>query len=124
MRPRGFTLIELLVVMAIVALLLTLATPRYFQQLDKARETALKETLRVTRTAIDQFHADHNRYPESLDELVDKRYLRRTPTDPLTERRDTWTLLTPPPGNGGATTSGVWDLRSGATAEGKDYGEW
>lgn len=124
MRPRGFTLIELLVVMAIVALLLTLATPRYFQQLDKARETALKETLRVTRTAIDQFHADHNRYPESLDELVDKRYLRQTPTDPLTERRDTWTLLTPPPGNGGATTSGVWDLRSGATAEGKDYGEW
>jgi general secretion pathway protein G len=124
MQRRGFTLIELMVVMAIVALLLTLVTPRYFQQLDRARETALKETLSVTRTAIDQFHADHNRYPESLDELVDKRYLRQAPIDPITEQRDSWTLLTPPPTTEGAAPSGVWDLRSGATVEGKNYGEW
>lgn len=124
MQRRGFTLIELMVVMAIVALLLTLVTPRYFQQLDRARETALKETLSVTRAAIDQFHADHNRYPESLDELVDKRYLRQTPIDPMTEQRDTWTLLTPPAPTEGAPTTGVWDLRSGATVEGKSYGEW
>ncbi|HEU4845145.1 MAG TPA: type II secretion system protein, partial [Burkholderiaceae bacterium] len=34
----GFTLIELLVVLAIVALMLTLAVPRYFPSIDKSKE--------------------------------------------------------------------------------------
>ena len=34
---RAFTLVELLVVMAIVATLLSIAVPRYFQHLDLAR---------------------------------------------------------------------------------------
>ncbi|RJP70081.1 MAG: type II secretion system protein [Comamonadaceae bacterium] len=126
-HPRGFTLIELMVVMAIVATLLTIVTPRYFAHLERARETALRETLAVTRDAIDKFLADHDRYPNTLDELVDKRYLRSAPIDPLTERSDSWTLL-PPPGRledeGGAPSSGVWDLRSGAVEEGKSYDQW
>jgi general secretion pathway protein G len=125
--PRGFTLIELMVVMAIVATLLTIVTPRYFAHLERARETALRETLAVTRDAIDKFLADHDRYPATLDELVDKRYLRSAPIDPLTERSDSWTLLPPPSrlqGGEGAPSSGVWDLRSGAVEEGKTYDQW
>lgn len=122
---RGFTLIELLVVMAIVATLLTLVTPRYFAQVERAREAALRETLSVTRQAIDRFHGDHDRYPATLDELVDKRYLRSVPVDPVTERSDTWVLLAPPTGrNGEPVTGSVWDLRSGAEQEGKAYGDW
>ncbi len=125
MKARGFTLIELLVVMAIIATLLTLVTPRYFAQVDRAREAALRETLAVTRQAIDRFHGDHDRYPSSLEELVEKRYLRGLPTDPVNERSDTWQIL-PPPGraDGEAVAGGVWDLRSGAEVEGKAYGEW
>lgn len=126
-KPRGFTLIELMVVMAIIATLLTIATPRYFAHLDRAKETALRETLAVTRDAIDKFAADNDRYPATLDELVAKRYLRSLPTDPITESSATWTLLPPPSslqGEAAEITSGVWDLRSGAAEEGKTYDQW
>lgn len=124
-RTRGFTLIELLVVMAIVATLLTLVTPRYFAQVERAREAALRETLAVTREAIDRFHGDHDRFPASLEELVDRRYIRSLPVDPITERSDTWVLLSPPTGIDGEQAAGsVWDLRSGAQEEGKAYDQW
>lgn len=116
--------------MAIVATLLTIVTPSYFTHLERSREAALRETLAVTRDAIDKFHGDHDRYPNDLQELVDRRYLRSLPLDPITERRDSWVLLAPPVGSaegdseGGALTSGVWDLRSGAQQEGKDHEQW
>lgn len=113
---RGFTLVELLVVMAIVALLLSIAAPRYFGHLERAREAALLETLVVTRDAIDKFHGDTGRYPQDLDELVSRRYLRAPPLDPLTGRRDGWTLLAPPEAGG----SGVWDIRSSAPGTARD----
>lgn len=123
MVRRGFTVIELLVVLAAVALLLAVAAPRYVQHVDRAREVALRENLHQLRTAIDKFHADHSRYPASLDDLVVRRYLRAVPTDPLTERVDTWRLLPPP----GEAEGGVFDLRSGApgrSSDGSDYGSW
>lgn len=118
---RGFTLIELLVVMAIVALLISIAAPRYFVHLERAREAALAETLAVTRDAIDKFHGDTGRYPQDLAELVDRRYLRAAPVDPLTDRRDGWLLVAPPGGTGG-----VWDLHSsapGTARDGRPFGE-
>jgi len=116
---RGFTLIELLVVMAIVATLLTIAVPRYFAHLDHAREAALRETLFVVRDAIDKFHADTGRYPLELDELVSRRYLRALPVDPITDSRDSWTLIPPPD-----EPNGVSDIRSGAGSEDKPYAQW
>ena len=107
---RGFTLVELLVVMAIVAVLLSIAAPRYFGHLDRAREAALVETLAVTRDAIDKFRGDTGRYPADLDELVSRHYLRALPLDPVTEKRDTWTVDAPPENAG----DGVADLHSGA----------
>ncbi|WP_366143664.1 prepilin-type N-terminal cleavage/methylation domain-containing protein [Zoogloea sp.] len=121
-RSPGFTLVELLVVMAIVALLLSIAAPRYFGHLERAREAALLETLAVTRDAIDKFHGDTGHYPQDLDELVSRRYLRALPLDPLTGRRDSWTLLAPPD----TRLSGVWDIRSsaqGLARDGQAFGE-
>jgi general secretion pathway protein G len=97
-RERGFTLIELLVVLAIVAVLLTLAAPRYFGQLENSKETVLRENLRTTREVIDKFYADTGRYPESLNELVDKRYLRSRPFDPIIESDASWVIVPPPTG--------------------------
>ncbi|MBK7765017.1 MAG: prepilin-type N-terminal cleavage/methylation domain-containing protein [Sulfuritalea sp.] len=121
---RGFTLIELMVVMAIIAVLLTIAAPRYFNHLDRAREATLRQTLAVVRDAIDKFHGDTSSYPESIEELVTKRYLRAAPVDPITDSAQTWVLLPPPAANGSGK---LWDLRSGAEgsgANGTPYAEW
>lgn len=115
-RRRGFTLIELLVVLAIVALLLTLAAPRYFQSLDTAKEAILSENLRLARETIDKFYGDNGRYPESLEELVDRRYLRGLPYDPITESSTTWSLL--PPAN--SVLGKVYDLKSSAEGQTRD----
>ncbi|WEN43518.1 Type II secretion system protein G [Thauera sp. GDN1] len=120
---RGFTLIELLVVMAIIATLLSIAAPRYFGQVDVAREKALMQSLEVMRDAIDKFRADTGKYPATLNELVEKRYLRKLPVDPITESAETWELVPPPDPN----ESGVWDVRSGARGSGRDgrpFAEW
>ncbi|QID16203.1 type II secretion system protein [Nitrogeniibacter mangrovi] len=116
-RLRGFTLIELLVVMAIIAILLSIAAPRYFQHLDRARDNALKESLVVMRDAIDKYAADTGHFPATLDDLVDKRYLRAVPEDPITERTDTW-VFDPPPDT---SVDGIYDVHSGA---GEPYTEW
>ena len=113
---RGFTLIELLVVLSIVALLLTLALPRFFPKIDTARETILADNLRQTRDVIDQFYADRGRYPESLEQLVEKRYLRALPVDPITERSDTWILVAPEDTTQGA----VYNIKSGAPGNGRN----
>ena len=120
---RGFTLIELLVVMAIIATLLSIAAPRYFGQVDTAREKALAQSLEVMRDSIDKFRADTGKYPATLTELVEKRYLRKLPVDPITESAETWELVPPPDPN----ESGVWDVRSGARGSGRDgrpFAEW
>lgn len=109
-RTAGFTLIELLVVLAIIASLLTLAVPRYFRSLDNAGETVLIENLRLTREVIDQFYTDTGQYPESLEQLVERQYLRALPFDPLTESTQTWVLLPPTAGSKGK----VYNLRSAA----------
>ncbi|PKO33532.1 MAG: type II secretion system protein G [Betaproteobacteria bacterium HGW-Betaproteobacteria-7] len=117
MRGRGFTLIELLVVMAVIATLLTIAVPRYFDHIDRAREATLRTTLATLRDALDKYRADSGRYPETLDELVRKNYLRRVPLDPLTDSAETWVLVPAPEGNG---VAGAWDVRSGAEGSGRD----
>ncbi|RJG07820.1 prepilin-type N-terminal cleavage/methylation domain-containing protein [Noviherbaspirillum cavernae] len=113
---HGFTLIELLVVLAIVALLATLSLPRYFQSIDTARETVLIDNLRLTRETIDKFYGDTGRYPESLSELIDKKYLKSLPVDPITESTATWVIV--PPDD--AAKGNVFDLRSGASGSKRD----
>lgn len=124
-RSRGFTLIELLVVLAIIATLLALATPRYFQHVERSKVAVLQENLATTRQAIDQYHADKGIWPDSLEKLVESHYLRALPRDPVTDSTETWQLV-PPPEQEGETAGGVYDLKSGAegeTRDGKPYAE-
>lgn len=117
-RPRsGFTLIELLVVMAIVAALLSIVAPRYVQKIDVAKEAALRENLNALRIALDQYNADKGSYPEKLAELIDQRYLRTLPMDPVTDRRDSW-VASMREEEGGRRV--VVDVRSGAAGTGRD----
>lgn len=111
----GFTIIELLIVMTIIALLLTLAAPRYFRHLDGAKETVLRENLFVLRDAIDKYRADKGVYPPTLNDLVQARYVRAVPQDPITERHDTWVTVAPRDGE-----KAVFDIKSGAPGAAQD----
>lgn len=120
---RGFTLIELLVVLAIVAILLTISAPRFFNQVDDSKEIVLKTNLQSMRESIDQYYADQKKYPDSLEGLVERHYLRKIPLDPITESRDTWQIIAPET----ATEGGVYDVKSGAEGTAKDgtkYNDW
>jgi general secretion pathway protein G len=122
---RGFTLIELIVVMAIIALLVSIVAPRYYRTVDKARDASLKTTLNVVRDAIDKYAADRDQYPESLDELVSRGYLRQVPEDPVTGQKDSWQML--PPAASSVMKGRVADVRSGAAGQGLDgtpYNSW
>lgn len=122
-HDRGFTLIELLVVMAIIATLLALVAPRYFHSVDKSREAVLREDLATLRDQIDKFYADTGRYPDTLQALVARKYLRSIPVDPITGSAESWVVV--PPEN--PDKGGVYDVRSGAPGNARDgsrYGEW
>jgi general secretion pathway protein G len=119
----GFTLIELLVTLSIVALLLALAVPRYFGRIEMAKEVALKEDLHQMRDALDKFYSDNARYPENLQDLVTRKYLRRIPVDPITDSDKTWMIVSPSDPKKGR----VSDVRSGAPGNAKDgtsYKSW
>lgn len=119
----GFTLIEMLVVLAIVATLLTLALPRYFGSVDRAKESVLRENLHIIRESIDKFYGDNGRYPNDLAELVDKHYLRSLPVDPVTESNQSWVAIAPPVTERGSLA----DVKSGAVGSskgGSNYADW
>jgi general secretion pathway protein G len=120
----GFTLIELMVVLAIVALLLSVAVPRYFSGLQRSQEGVLRANLAATRDALDKYYGDTGRYPDSLEQLVQARYLRALPVDPITESASTWILVAPDrPDRAGV----VFDIHSGALGkahDGSNYSDW
>ena len=122
-QKSGFTLIELMVVLAIIATLLSLIAPRYFHSVDKSKEAALKADLSGMRDAIDKYYGDNAKYPESLDDLVARKYLRHIPPDPITGSDKTWVLVPPEDTDKG----GVYDVKSGAegaASDGTSYREW
>ena len=117
---RGFTLIELLVVLAIIGGLVAIAVPRYLHRVDLAKETVLASDLATMREAVDKFFGDTGRYPANLEELVARRYLRKIPPDPITERADSWVVVAPPAPDQGS----VYDVKSGASGtmnDGRPY---
>ena len=122
-RTRGFTLIELLVVMSIIAVLLTIAVPRYFHTLDRSRETVLRQDLSVMREAIDKHFGDYGQYPDSLAALVERRYIRAVPVDPYTKTADGWQMVV----SEDADHPGIRDVHSAAEGKGSNgtpYKEW
>lgn len=120
---KGFTLIELLVAMAIIGLLLSMVVPRYFRSVTKAEEAVLKQDLALMRETLDKFHGDTGSYPNTLDDLVAKKYMRKIPVDPVTQSDSSWILIPPPNTEKGA----VFDIKSGASGnslDGSSYSDW
>jgi general secretion pathway protein G len=127
-RQRGFTLIELMVVMAVIVILAGIGVALYTNSVTRSKEAVLKEDLFRMRDAIDQYYADKNEYPASLDTLVGEKYLRSIPMDPFTNSVDTWqlTMADPDPANPAADV-GVFDVKSGSertAMDGSLYADW
>lgn len=115
-RTMGFTLIELLVALAIVGMIVAIAAPRYFSNIDRTKEDVLREDLYLLRDAIDKFYADRNVYPAELDDLVKEKYLRAIPKDPFTNSNRSWVVVAPEDASLGVVAS----VRSGAPGTGMD----
>jgi general secretion pathway protein G len=119
----GYTLIELMVVLTIIGILATMAQPNFQRTIIRAKEASLRQSLFVLRDVIDQYYADHGQYPDILDDLVEKRYIRAIPEDPFTRSMSTWIIIPP---EGGAR-GGVYDVHSGSNLIGLNnvpYNEW
>ncbi len=124
---KGFTLIELMIVITIIGILATIALPTYQTATIRAKEAVLKENLFTLRNVIDQYYTDQGVYPESLEELVEKHYLRTIPLDPLTKLKDTWITIPPPEEEGEGEATGIFDVHSGSDLIGLNgipYNEW
>ena len=114
-RPHGFTLIELLIVIALISILATMGVVQYKNSVNSTKEAVLHTDLFRMRDAIDQYYADKNKYPASLDVLVSDGYMRKIPEDPITRSTDTWQTVPaePDPSNPSAEP-GIYDVKSGA----------
>ena len=127
---RGFTLIELLTVMTILAMLATVGIVGYRRHTKAAREAVLKEDLFQLNHCLEQFQADRGKYPTSLNQLREQKYIRDIPVDPMTQSKDTWVaeFEAPDPDNANADSEvGIFRVRSGSTDMGENgvpYNEW
>ena len=124
----GFTLIELLIIMTIIGILFAIAVPNYKHSLIKARESVLMEDLFQMRSAIDAYFADNGRYPDTLEDLTQGKYLRTLPRDPFTRSAETWITIPPEFASSGELAEGqVFDVRSGSeliSLGGTPYKDW
>ena len=117
----GFTLLEVMLVVVIAGILATLAEPIWEQATTRAREAALKQTLFTLRDVLDQYRADHGKYPSALAELAREQYLRKIPDDPFTRTATTWQEISD------ETQGGIVDVHSGSPLvglNGAPYNEW
>ncbi len=123
---KGFSLLELMIAMFIMIVLISVAVPSYQRAMQSARETVLKENLWQMRRAIDQYHADKGKPPQSLDDLVEAKYLRERPIDPMTES-DEWNEVLETDTSSEQAEQGMTDIKSssdGTDSEGKAYSEY
>jgi len=124
----GFTLMEIMIVMALIVILAGLGLTFYGNSVTRSKEAVLKEDLFRMRDAIDQYYADKNKYPPTLDALVSEKYMRAIPVDPFTASADTWqTTMSELEAGNVATEPGIYDVKSGSELSGIDgtpYANW
>ena len=125
---RGFTLVELLIVLSLVSILAAMGVVQYRNSVQLGREAVLRRNLFAMRDAIDQYYADKNKYPASLDSLVSDGYLRKIPDDPITRAADTWQTVPAEPDPANPTDApGIYDVKSGAQGQaldGSNFADW
>ena len=93
----------------------------------EANEAALRVTLQTLRRSIDQFAADFQRSPQTLDDLVLERYLNEVPIDPMTGSAATWVVVFETEAIDPGGHLGIIDVASGSPRldrSGRRYSAW
>ena len=126
---RGFTLIEILIVMVIITILAGISVGIYSNSILRSREAVLRQQLFEMRESMDRYYADKNKWPATLDALVDEKYIRAVPVDPMTSSASTWqTEYGEPDPSNPASQPGVSNVHSGSDQvsplTGTAYAEW
>jgi general secretion pathway protein G len=116
-NPKGFSLFELMIAMFILIILLSVAVPVYQRTVQHAKETVLKENLWQMRRAIEQYRADKGKLPAGLEDLVEAKYLREIPIDPILESSDQWKPQMGDDPSSQEGEQGVVDVKSGAAGQ-------
>ena len=117
--PNGFTLLELVMVMTIIVILAAVAVTSYQHIQLKARETILQHNLNEMRKLLDQYAADREKLPGSLDDLVTAGYMHEIPLDPTTGEKD-WVVDTGEDTISRDGGTGVIDVHSNSPSQGSD----
>ncbi|MBI3652204.1 MAG: type II secretion system protein [Acidobacteria bacterium] len=115
----GFTLLEMVITMTIMVILAAIGVVNYQMIQAHARETVLKQDLHEMRKAIDQYAADKEELPQSLDDLVSAGYIREVPLDPITSGKD-WKLDMDEDTISRKGGQGLVDVHSSARGQGTD----
>lgn len=123
---KGFSLLELMIAMFILIILLSVALPTYQRSVQHAKETVLKENLWQMRRAIDQYASDKGKLPQSLDSLIEGKYLREMPVDPVLDKAEWESVMGEDPlsSDGEQGLINVKSLAEGTDADGKAYSEY
>jgi general secretion pathway protein G len=125
-RQCGFTLLELMIVISIIIILAAIALPQYQKTILHTREAVLRDDLFKMRSLLDQYAADKNKLPQSLDDLITGGYMRELPQDPFTGQKD-WVVTSGDDPNSTSGEQGVTDIHSASgdiSSEGTPYSEW
>ena len=76
--------------------------------------------LHMMRDAIDNYTLDKQQPPQSLQELVDERYLRSMPVDPMTRKADWVPVIGEVELSPNQKVVGLYDVHSNS----KSYSTW
>lgn len=138
---RGLTLIEIAISLVVISILASVGLPAARMAARRAREFELRYALRHIREGIDKYYElkhkespeapEDEKYPSTLDELVEERILRRIPVDPMTGKTDWMTVSTSDDRDDfivmfsdNANVYDVFSKSEGISIQGTPYKQW
>ena len=101
---RGFSLIELIIVVAVLGIMAAIVVPQFQSHSTQAKESVAKDSLRILRSAIELYTAQHSGIPPGYTNddpqtspsssnfnnqlIVNGRYMSKMPENPFNNRKD------------------------------------